>query len=92
VEDSNEGFERPVNRGDYIILSTGAIATARHAYPAGYRGVVEMLLDGAEVADEVSSLTLPEENATVTQSSPREVTIDGGEGGEVRGRSVRMED
>lgn len=86
-------MERALSEGDYVILSTGAIATVRRSYPAGYSGQVDILLDGAEESESADALTLPETNvhATEPELGP---AVEGAEtnGGEARGQSVRMED
>lgn len=53
------GLERALTEGDPVILSTGATATVRRDYPAGYTGDLEILLDGAEEKERVSGVTLP---------------------------------
>ncbi len=57
----NTGLKRALKKGDPVILSTGATATVRRSYPAGYGGDVEILLDGAEESERVAGLTLVDE-------------------------------
>jgi len=51
-----------------------------------------MLLDGEEVSDEAESLVLPNPDLQVAPSESESPTATEGSGGEVRGRSHRMED
>ncbi|MFY9665790.1 MAG: hypothetical protein WAL67_17265 [Candidatus Cybelea sp.] len=41
-----------------MILSSGATASVRRSYAAGYTGDVEILLDGQEETERASGLTL----------------------------------
>jgi hypothetical protein len=76
-----------------VILASGSIATVRHAYPAGYDGDVEILLDGAEETERVSGLTLLDAKAPQVgpelgdANAAQQVEI-----GETRAASRRMED
>ncbi|MBV9718826.1 MAG: hypothetical protein JOZ77_05880 [Candidatus Eremiobacteraeota bacterium] len=86
-------MERALREGDRVILSTGAVATVRRSYPAGYSGPVDILLDGVEESDRSDALTLLEVDVSTTgedggsrDSEPRS------SGGESRGQSVKMED
>ncbi len=87
-------MEHALTEGDYVILSTGAIATVRRSYPAGYSGLVDILLDGAEESERSEALTLPETDIHVTEpdAGPAVITAESDERGETRGQSVRMED
>ncbi len=57
------GFKRPVHRGDYVILATGAIGTAQDEYAAGYVGEVAITIDGQSMTELATSLTLPDANS-----------------------------
>ena len=84
-------LKRGLNKGDSVILSTGATAAVRRSYPAGYAGEVEILLDGAEESERVSGLTLPTEESLNVGSElgdPAEAQ----QFGETRAPSRRMED
>jgi len=59
MTDNSAGLPRALTAGDYVILSTGAIATVRGDYPVGYSGDVAIMLDGAEELERVDGLTLP---------------------------------
>ncbi len=62
--DSNEhGLKRELARGDYVILSTGAIGRARQAYPAGYDGIVEIEIDDQSMSERAGTLVLPDGDA-----------------------------
>ena len=54
-------LKRALAEGEAVILSTGATATTRRAYPAGYSGEIEILLDGAEETERVAGLELPKD-------------------------------
>ncbi len=60
MEESN-ALKRDLKAGEAVILSTGATATARRSYRAGYTGDVEILLDGHEEKERASGLVLPDE-------------------------------
>ncbi len=87
-------MEHALTEGDYVILSTGAIATVRRSYPAGYSGLVDILLDGSEESERSEALTLPETSIQVTEpeTAPAVIRTESDERGETRGQSVRMED
>jgi hypothetical protein len=80
-------------KGDAVILSTGATASVRRSYLAGYTGDVEILLDGKQETERASGLTLLDEVAPKVGSNegeadaPHPVEI-----GETRAPSHRMED
>jgi hypothetical protein len=87
------GLSRALAKGGRVIMSNGATATAVAAYPANYTGNVRLLLDGQEVADEAESLVLPDnDDVTDAPGEPNSPIVPEGDGGEVRGRSHRMED
>jgi hypothetical protein len=74
-------------------MSNGATAIALASYPANYTGTVRLLLDAREVADEAESLILPDSDDDREMLGDSESPIvSEGDGGEVRGRSHRMED
>ena len=74
-------------------MSNGATAIALAAYPPNYTGNVRLLLDGQEVADEAESLVLPDtDDGQETLGESESPIASGGDGGEARGRSRRMED
>jgi hypothetical protein len=76
-----------------VILSTGATATARSSYPAGYTGNVEILLDGNEETERAGGLTLPEPHvpdASAQLGDP--IAAQQAEMGNTRAPSRRMED
>ncbi len=74
-------------------MSSGATAIALDSYPPNYTGNVRLLLDAQEVTDEAESLILLDSDDELEKLGRSESTIDGdGDGGEVRGRSHRMED
>ncbi len=87
-------MERALSEGDYVILTSGAIATVRRCYPAGYSGPVEILLDGAEESESSDGLTLPEMDVRATKPDvgPAAKRADDRSGGEVRGHGLRMQD
>jgi len=90
VEDA--ALKRDLAAGDEVILSTGATATVRRAYPAGHTGEVEILLDGAEERERVSGLTLTDVKATEADSGLGNPTAAQVEIGEVRAPSRKMAD
>jgi hypothetical protein len=92
MNERTSGLSRALTKGDSVILSSGATATARSSYPAGYAGDVDLLLDGEQVSDEAESLVLPHTDLRVTLSESGSPTVTEDNGGEVRGRSRRMED
>jgi hypothetical protein len=92
MSEETSGLSRALAKGDSVILSSGATASARSSYPAGYAGDVDLLLDGEEVTDEAESLVLPDTGLQVTASESGGPIITEESGGEVRGRSRRMED
>ena len=93
---SNErGLPRALNAGDYIILSTGAIATATEAYPAGYEGPVSMALDGQPMSELAETLTLPDPNLHARVSEQPTTVFEDDQNptsGGVREHGRRMED
>jgi hypothetical protein len=91
-DDSNAGLPRALNEGDSVILSTGATATIRRSYPAGYNGDVDILLDGVQEADRADALTLPDTEPPVTDPQLGNVSVAQNDLGETRGPSRRMED
>jgi hypothetical protein len=54
------GLSRAVGAGDDVFLSSGATAQFAKAYPPGYSGAVEILLDGSPETEDAESLLLPE--------------------------------
>lgn len=90
MEDSI-GLKRALAKGDSVILSTGATATARHLYPAGYSGDVEILLDGAEESERASALTLPDAEPPDAGPDLGDVTAAQSDMGDNRAPSRRME-
>ncbi|MGC9992514.1 MAG: hypothetical protein ABSD52_09005 [Candidatus Cybelea sp.] len=73
-------------------MSNGATAIALAAYPENYTGSVRLLLDGKEVADEAESLVPDTGDFQETPGDSESPIVSQGDGGEVRGRSHRMED
>ncbi len=61
MEDDN-GLKRNLREGEAVILSTGATATVRGSYSAGYTGDVDIVLDGRDEKERASGLTLPDES------------------------------
>jgi hypothetical protein len=93
MNEDTSGLSRPLTKGDRVIMSNGATATALAVYPANYTGKVRLLLDGQEVADEAESLVLPDtDDVTETPQESESPMLGEGDRGEVRGRSHRMED
>jgi hypothetical protein len=93
MNENTSGLSRAITKGDCVIMSSGATAIALAAYPANYTGNVRLLLDGQEVADEAESLVLPDtDDAEETLQKSESPVAGEGDGGEVRGRSHRMED
>jgi hypothetical protein len=92
MNEDSPGLSRALAKGDSVILSSGATATARSSYPAGYCGDVDLLLDGEEIADEASSLVLPSTGSDVAPSESESPIFPEENGGEARGPSRRMED
>jgi hypothetical protein len=92
---NESGLPRAVQEGESVILSTGATATLRRSYPAGYDGDVEIELDGVEESDRASALTLTDpvpdaqlnnETASLGDAAAAQTA------GESRAPSRRMED
>ena len=93
MNEDTSGLSRALTQGDRVIMSSGATAIALAAYPANYTGNVRLLLDGQEVTDEAESLVLPDtDDGQETLGESESPIIGEGDGGEVRGRSHRMED
>jgi hypothetical protein len=93
MNENTSGLSRALTKGDRVIMSNGATATALAAYPANYTGNVRLSLDGQEVADEAESLVLPgSDDVEETLAESENPIVSEGDGGEVRGRSHRMED
>jgi inorganic pyrophosphatase len=93
MNEDTSGLSRALVKGGRVIMSNGATAIALAAYPANYTGNVRLLLDGQEVADEAESLVLPgSEDGRETIGESESPIAGGGDGGEARGRSHRMED
>jgi hypothetical protein len=93
MNEDTSGLSRALTKGGRVIMSNGATAVALAAYPANYTGNVRLLLDGQEVADEAESLVLPDtDDVQETLGKSENPIVDEGDGGEVRGRSRRMED
>lgn len=59
--DDDHGLKRSLRDGEAVILSTGATATVRGSYSAGYTGDVNIVLDGRDEKERASGLTLPDE-------------------------------
>jgi hypothetical protein len=91
-DDRSAGLPRALNEGDSVILSTGATATVRRSYPAGYDGDVEILLDGAKESDRADALTLPDTQLPLEDPALGDVSVARNDVGETRGPSRRMED
>ena len=91
---NGRGLSRALNPGDYVILSTGAIASTAEAYPAGYDGPVNMLLDGQPMSELAETLTLPDPNvhAHGLESAPVFEHNEHPAAGGVREAGRRMED
>jgi hypothetical protein len=93
MTEDTSGLSRALTPGGRVIMSNGATAIALASYPANYSGTVRLLLDGQEVADEAESLVLPDtDDGQETLGESESPIISEGDGGEVRGRSHRMED
>lgn len=58
MSNESDGLSRDVKAGETVILATGANATLRRAYPKGYAGDVEIVLDGNPEVERVDGLTL----------------------------------
>jgi hypothetical protein len=87
------GLTRDLVKGDAVIPSTGATASVRRSYLAGYTGAVEMLLDGEQETERASGLTLLDEVAPKVGSNEGEANATHPvEIGETRAPSRRMED
>ncbi len=86
------GLARALNAGDSVILKTGATATVRRSYPAGYTGEVEIDLDGSEETERVDGLTLPMWEVDHDAAAEEPNTATGEPNPEVRGKAARMED
>ncbi|MFN2448717.1 MAG: hypothetical protein ABR508_02835 [Candidatus Baltobacteraceae bacterium] len=91
--ETGEGLSRALSAGDYVILSTGAIARVSTAYPQGYHGPVEMTLDGQPMSELAATLVLPDNDQAAARQG------DGGVAGgssahasHVREPHLRMED
>ncbi len=87
------GLRRALSEGDAVILSTGATATVRRAYPAGYFGDVEILLNGVGETERTQGLTLPDEQPLLGGAEAAESTETPPTGeGETRAPKRRMQD
>ncbi|HEX4013694.1 MAG TPA: hypothetical protein VHX17_07395 [Candidatus Cybelea sp.] len=84
------GLSRAVVAGDDVILSTGATAQFARAYPRGYSGSVDILLDGSPETEDTESLLLPERDLLTAPASADEGPPQEERG--ARAPSVRMED
>lgn len=90
--EDNAGLKRALHRGDEVILSTGATATVRAAYPKGYTGDVAILLNEAEEMERVSGLTLPDRTLTAAAPELGDTTAaQQAESSEARAPSRRMQ-
>jgi hypothetical protein len=91
--EESTGLKRDLKEGEAVILSTGAIATARRSYRAGYTGDVEILLDGHEEKERASGLILPDDAFPPEPSSDvGEASASDGDTGHNRAPSRKMED
>ena len=87
------GLPRALEAGESVILSSGATATVRRAYPAGFDGDVELVLDGAQETERASALTLADEEPVQAPCGPGEGdAARAAEPGPTRARRRRMED
>lgn len=59
--EDNGGLPRDLQDGEAVTMSSGATATVRGSYRAGYSGVVTVVLDGQEEKERASGLTVPDE-------------------------------
>lgn len=93
MNENTSGLSRAITKGDRVIMSNGATAIALSAYPENFTGIVRLLLDGQEVADEAESLVLPDaDDVEERLRESKNAIVSEDDGGEVRGRSNRMED
>ncbi len=88
--ESTIGLSRALTAGESVILSSGSTATARKSYPAGYDGVVEILLDGAEERELASNLTLVDEEPSDAGPALGDAAAAQREMGETRAPSREM--
>ncbi|MGB6522636.1 MAG: hypothetical protein WBE83_12785 [Candidatus Cybelea sp.] len=91
MEESN-GLKRDLKEGEAVILSTGATATARRSYRAGYTGDVEILLDGHEEKERASGLVLPDESSPPAPGDDVDDASASDDIGHNRAPSRKMED
>jgi hypothetical protein len=70
------GLPRALDEGDYVILSTGAVARARAAYPPGYVGTLELELDGQPMKEQAERITLPQTIHGATSAEPVQSTLE----------------
>jgi hypothetical protein len=89
MQEERAGLKRSLNAGDSVILSSGATATVRESYPAGYSGLVAILLEGVEENESSESLTIVEWNGEPSEPGPEPDNVQPGD--EARGQSRRME-
>lgn len=99
MDDASPGLAHALHDGDEVILSTGATATVRGSYPAGYNGVVDIMLDGSAESERADALTLPERWANLNEAqlgsigvAQSDEPVPSPSGGEARAPSLRMED
>ena len=86
------GLSRALKQGDAVILSSGANATVRRSYPAGYSGEVAILLDGAEEHEQADTLVLPDTASPVAPAGLGDPILAQSDTGENRAPSRRMGD
>jgi hypothetical protein len=92
MEDSS-GLQRDLKEGEAVILSTGATATARRSYPAGYIGDVDILLDGRGEKERADGLVLPDQSfSPLGGSELGDATAAQNDSGQNRAPSRKMED
>lgn len=89
--ESTSGLKRALTEGDAVILASGATATVRRSYSAGYSGDVAILLDGAEENERASALTLPDAEPPDAGPELGDATWAQSDMGENRAASRRME-
>jgi hypothetical protein len=86
-------LERAVREGSYVVLKSGAIAMVRRNYAAGYKGIVDLLLDGEETSERAGDLLLPDPQPLQLDGDTSSVAGDTElEDGLARADSKRMED
>jgi|HubBroStandDraft_3_1064219.scaffolds.fasta_scaffold2287741_1 hypothetical protein len=92
--DDTAGLSEALNDGDAVVLSTGANATVRGAYPKGHRGDVRIVLDGVEQVERADGFLIlhPQPMPATGGASEHAVGKPPIDEGRVRAPDRRMQD